>query len=90
LLVRLPPVAGSDPGFQVWGGAIQNIVFGVIRVKNHDFRQKTIFFPNLGGGGVTTVWWISPGTPDFSIHTTDCHNIAKILLKMALCTHTLI
>jgi hypothetical protein len=26
-------------------------IFGVIRVKNHDFTPKIIFFPILGGGG---------------------------------------
>ena len=31
LLVRLPPVAGADPGFQVRGGAIQNIAPSGVR-----------------------------------------------------------
>jgi hypothetical protein len=34
--------------------------------------------------------WRSDSLVDFSINTTDCHNITKIWLKMALCTHTLI
>ena len=45
--------AGADPGFQVRGGALKKIVpsggrleiFGVFRVKNHDFTPKNhIFF----------------------------------------------
>ena len=51
-------VAGADPGFQVRGGAHLKKLrraeggakfFGVFRVKNHDFTQKIIFFPILGG-----------------------------------------
>ena len=26
-------------------------IFGVFRVKNHDFTQKNVIFPILGGGG---------------------------------------
>ena len=45
--------SGSDPGFQVrgGGGGALKFVFGVFRVKNHDFTQKILFFPILGGGG---------------------------------------
>ena len=44
-------------------------IFGVFRVKNHDFTPKNlIFFPILGGGG-------APGTPplDPSL-TSGCGN----------------
>ena len=62
LLVGLPPVAGVDPGFQVRGGGGRNSkycaersearnVFGVIRVKNHDFTPKNLIFSNFRGGG---------------------------------------
>ena len=47
---------GADPGFQVRGGAFNKIaqrganIFGLFRVKNHDFTpKKIIFFPILGG-----------------------------------------
>ena len=30
--------------------------------------------------------WFSPGTPISSTNKTDCHNIAEILLKVALNT----
>jgi hypothetical protein len=33
-------------------------IFGVFRVKNHDFTPKIIFFPILGRGG-----WCAPGAP---------------------------
>jgi hypothetical protein len=33
--------------------------------------------------------WFSPGTPVSSTNKTDCHNIAEILLKVALSTITL-
>ena len=35
--------AGADPGFQV------KKIFGVFRVKNHDFTPKNHIFPILGG-----------------------------------------
>ena len=53
--------AGADPGFQVRGAHLKKLrradggakIFGVFRVKNHDFTQKKpIFLPILGGGGV--------------------------------------
>jgi hypothetical protein len=49
-----------DPGFQVRGGGAQlkklrraeggAKIFGVFRVKNHDFRQKNHIFSNFRGG----------------------------------------
>ena len=57
--------SGADPGFQVSGGELKKKsrraeggakIFGIFRVKNHDFTQnKSYFFPILGGG--------APGTP---------------------------
>ena len=53
-------VTGEDPGFQVREGALLKksrraeggaTIFGVFLVKNHDFKQKIIFFPILGGRG---------------------------------------
>ena len=50
--------AGADPGFQVRGGTLKKIapsrgrrenIFGVFRVKNHDFTPKNHIFPILGG-----------------------------------------
>ena len=50
---------GADPGFQVrgGGGALKKLrrakgganIFGVFRVKNHDFTQKNHIFSNCGG-----------------------------------------
>ena len=49
---------GADPGFQVRGGAhLKQLrraeggakIFGVFRVKNHDFTPKNHIFPILGG-----------------------------------------
>ena len=40
--------AGADPGFQDRGGAK---IFGVFRVKNHDFTLKNHIFSNFRGGG---------------------------------------
>ena len=57
LILPLVANAGADPGFQVRGGALKKLrraeggakFFGVFRVKNHDLRQKIIFFSNCGG-----------------------------------------
>ena len=35
------------------------------------------------------IWWIFPGTLISSTNKTDCHDIAEILLKVALNTITL-
>jgi hypothetical protein len=49
---------GGDPGFQVRGGAhLKKLrraegdanIFGVFRVKNHDFTPKNHIFLNCGG-----------------------------------------
>jgi hypothetical protein len=52
------PVSGADPGFQVRGGTkFKKLrraeggakVFGVFRVKNHDFTPKNHIFSNFRG-----------------------------------------
>ena len=50
-------VAGADPGFQVRGAHLKKLhrveggtkIFGVFRVKNHDFTPKNHIFSNCGG-----------------------------------------
>ena len=55
-------MSGADPGFQVRGGGgggghLKKLrrekgganMFGVFRVKNHDFTPKNLIFPILGG-----------------------------------------
>ena len=53
---------GADPGFQVRGGGGAHLkklrravggakIFGVFRVKNHDFTPKKSYFSNFRGGG---------------------------------------
>jgi hypothetical protein len=54
-------------------------IFGVFRVKNHDFTQKNQIF--LGTGR-----WFSPGPLVSSTNETDHHDITEILLKVALNT----
>jgi len=39
-------IPGTDPGFQVRGDALKQI-FGVFRVKNHDFTPTNHIFPNF-------------------------------------------
>ena len=54
----------ADPGFQVRGVHLKKLrraeggakIFGVFRVKNHDFTQKkNHIFSNFGGGGARRV-----------------------------------
>ena len=58
---------GADPGFQVREGAhLKKLrraeggakILGVFRVKNHDFTQKNLIFPNFRGGArrVRPLW----------------------------------
>jgi hypothetical protein len=60
---------GADPGFQVRGAHLKNLrraeggsnIFGVFRVKNHDFTPKNNIFSNfMGGGGTGCAPWIHP------------------------------
>ena len=60
-------VSGADPGFQVSRGAhLKKLrraeggakIFGVIRVKNHDFTTKKSYFSNFRGGA-RNFWGIS-------------------------------
>jgi hypothetical protein len=63
-------IAGADPGFQVREGAhLKKLrraeggtnIFGVFRVKNHDFTPKKSYFSNFrGGGGAPGAPWIRP------------------------------
>ena len=54
---RWEPYAGVDPGFQVRGAHLKKLrraeggakIFGVFRVKNHDFTPKKNIFLILGG-----------------------------------------
>jgi hypothetical protein len=51
-------LAGADPGFQVRGAHLKKLrraeggakIFGVFRVKNHDFTPKKSYFSNFRGG----------------------------------------
>ena len=51
--------SGADPGFQVRGAHLKNLLraeggtkmFGVFRVKNHDFSPKNHIFSNFRGVG---------------------------------------
>ena len=59
-------ISGADPGFQVRGAHLKKLrraeggakIFGVFRVKNHDFTPKNHIFPILGGGA-RNFWGIS-------------------------------
>ena len=52
-------MSGADPGFQVRGADLKKLrraegganIFGVFRVKNHDFTPKFFIFSNFMGGG---------------------------------------
>ena len=57
---------GADPGFQVRGAHLKKMrraeggakIFGVFRVKNHDFTPKKSYFSNFRGGA-RNFWGIS-------------------------------
>jgi hypothetical protein len=57
---------GADPGFQVRGVHLKKLrraeggakIFGVLRVKNHDFTPRNHIFSNCGGRR-ENLWGIS-------------------------------
>ena len=57
---------GGDPGFQARGGALKKIapseggakIFGVFRVKNHDYMPKNHIFSNFRGGAPALYMYI--------------------------------
>ena len=59
--------SGADPGFQVRGAHLKKLrraeegtnIFGVFRVKNHDFMPKNHIFSNCRGRAPR---WIRPCT----------------------------
>ena len=60
-----PPLfAGADPGFQVRGANVKQLrrvegganIFGVFRVKNHDFTPKNPSFSNCGGAKIVGIF----------------------------------
>ena len=62
-------MSGADPGFQVRGADLKKLrraegganIFGVFRVKNHDFTPNFFIFSNfMGGGGGGGAPWIRP------------------------------
>jgi hypothetical protein len=62
-------ITGADPGFQVREGAhLKKLrraeggtnIFGVFRVKNHDFTPKTHIFSNFK-------WGRAPGAPPLAL-----------------------
>ena len=76
-------LSGADPGFQVRGGAHLKklrraqgyaVIFGVFRVKNHDFTPKNHIFSNFRGG-VLLVHTPPGSTPGYDkkkiTHTTQ-------------------
>ena len=96
-------LTGVDPGFQVRGAHLKKLrraeggakIFGVFRLKNHDFTPTNYFFPNFrGGGDAGGAPWIRPcliavpgffpGTPASYTDRSDRHDI---LFKVALNTN---
>jgi hypothetical protein len=72
--------AGADPGFQVRGGALKKLhraeggakIFGVFRVKDHDFTPKKHIFSNFRGAraGCAPLWirpWAASLLPPNSV-----------------------
>ena len=61
-------MSGADPGFQGRGTDLKKLrraegganIFGVFRVKNHDFTPKNYIFSNFMGGGGGGAPWIRP------------------------------
>jgi len=80
---------GADPGFQVRGAHLKKLrrmeggakIFGVFRVKNHDFTPKNHIFSNSTGGRRVrpldppleyTSSWVGFKIPTLVVIGTDC------------------
>jgi hypothetical protein len=69
--------SGADPGFQVRGGAhLKKLrraeggakIFGVFRVKNHDFTpKKTYFFNFRGAREIFGIFHVKNHDPQYTI-----------------------
>ena len=67
---------GADPGFQARGPHLKKLrraeggakIFGVFRVKNHDFTPKIHIFSNFFGGGGRRVHPTPGSVPDIYIY----------------------
>jgi hypothetical protein len=80
------PWSGADPGIQVMGGGGAHLkklrrveggtkIFGVFRVKNHDFTPKNHIFSNFRGGGTSQVH--PPLDPPLMIYLKHCSHGVK-------------
>jgi hypothetical protein len=87
VLIGVWHLMGRNQDFKLGGGAhLKKLrrseggakIFGVFRVKNHDFTpKKTYFFPILGGGVGAPGAPPPPGSP---LHLTDRVMIIKTYL----------
>ena len=85
-------MSGADPGFQVRGADLKKLrraegganIFGLFRVKNHDFTPKNYIFSNFMGGGGGGGGGSHPGSvPGASIQkliNIDRRNLVEILV----------
>ena len=94
IMYILRSISGADPGFQVRGAELKKLrraeggakIFGVFRVKNHDFTPKNHIFPNFrgGGGGGGSAQGAPPGsatgTSIEKLINIDFRKLAEILV----------
>ena len=83
-------MSGADPGFQVRGADLKKLrraegganIFGVFRVKNHDFTPKNYIFSNFmgGGGGGGAHPGSVPGASIQKLINIDCRKLVEILV----------
>jgi hypothetical protein len=81
-MVFKQPFAGADPGFQVRGAHLKKWrraeggakIFGVFRVKNHDFTPKNHIFSNFRGGGAPP----PPGSTPDSSHFVSTRFVGQV------------
>jgi hypothetical protein len=85
-------ITGVDLGFQVRGGTLKKIVraegganiFGVFRVKNHDFRPKNHIFSNFRGGTWSVYMYIYWPSPQFTGPNAMLHFLMSYLLYIVI------
>ena len=83
IMYILRSISGADPGFQVRGAELKELrraeggakIFGVFRVKNHDFTPKNHIFSNFRAPPGST-----PGTSIQKLINIDCRKLVAILV----------
>ena len=92
IMYILRSISGADPGFQVRGWGLKKLrraegganIFGVFRVKNHDFTPKDYIFSNFMGGRGGSPPGFVPGASIQKLINIDRRKLVEILVLILM------